>query len=240
MAVWENVIKTEKGLALDQKMITGDYTLKLTKAESGKGRVDSDQLAKQTAVTDFGQTLTLGKAYIPSKDTSYALPVSLSNDGVEVAYTLYQVGVYAKDPDEGEILYFIAQSPKEEGEKVPGRAESPGFFIDWNFTLNFSNATTVEVTVDEAGRLSIEEAKATYTPITDFRSHVNDKSNPHEVKASQVKVDNIADSGLATEADIQAALVKLFGAFTTLLSDDVIAAAKTAGILQDGDGGYST
>ena len=107
MNIWANAVITNKGLALQAKLIAGT-TLTITRAVIGTGYVTPGLLAQQTAVTNERQELTSGAATYPSKGMC-ALPLRLSNAGLDEGYTAKQVGIYAMDPDEGEILYFIAQ-----------------------------------------------------------------------------------------------------------------------------------
>lgn len=162
MAFWENATKTTAGLALEQKLMSGNLTLKLTKAKAGNGYVNPVHLMLQTDVTGAVQDLQLGDVMRSESNNTVTLPVTLSNEGLEGGYNLYQVGVYAEDPDLGEILYFIAQTSVKNGEAIPSKDESPGFTIDWNFAFNNSNADNVEVVLNEAGRLTLDQADARY------------------------------------------------------------------------------
>ena len=54
---------------------------------------------------EIRQTLTVGEARCAG-DTA-VLPVTLAAVGLESSYTLTELGVYAEDPNEGEILYCV-------------------------------------------------------------------------------------------------------------------------------------
>lgn len=161
MAVWNNTTKTEKGIALEQKLLTLSKPLKLVAAKSGTGTVNPTQLAKQTALVQPEQELELRPVYLSEENTA-TVPVMLSNAGLTKGYDLKQVGIYAEDPDDGEILYIIAQTDIAGGERVPSAAESPGYSIDWNFALKTSLASSIEVVVNEAGKLTLAQADARY------------------------------------------------------------------------------
>ena len=161
MASWNNVTKTEQGLALEQKLLTQEKPLRLVSARSGAGKVNPTQLVKQTAVSDPKQTLELRPVYLSEENTA-TIPVMLSNAGLAEGYTLYQVGIYAEDPDGGEVLYIIAQTDIISGESVPGAAESAGYSIDWNIAVKVSKASSIEVAVNEAGKLTLSQADALY------------------------------------------------------------------------------
>lgn len=162
MAAWNNATKTAAGLALEQKLLGSEVGLTLTKAKSGTGKVNPTQLALQTDVQSPVQILQLQDTVHSDMETTVTIPVVLSNSGLLDSYALYQVGIYAEDPDAGEILYFIAQTDEEDGEQIPSESESPGFMIDWYFGFNIANANKVEVTLNEAGKLTMEQGDARY------------------------------------------------------------------------------
>lgn len=177
MAIWANTTKTSAGLALDLKLLRGGIPLSLTRAESGTGKVNPTQLPLQTAVSSPAQALELKDVILSSIGTTVTLPVLLSNAGLAAGYTLYQVGIYATDPNLGEILYIIAQTDAANGELVPSATDSPGFTIDWNFGINNANGTSVNVTLDEAGKITLSQGDLRYGKKADLatlEARVND------------------------------------------------------------------
>lgn len=168
MAVWENVTKTSAGLGLDQKLIGGDTALTFTKAKSGSGKVNPVQLVQQTEVSGPVQDLELKNLVRSDSDTTVTIPVLLENAGLDHGYSLQQVGIYASDPDGGEVLYLIAQTSQEGGELVPSAVDSPGFSISWNFAVNVANSHQVEVVLNEAGKMTLEQGDSRYAKKADL------------------------------------------------------------------------
>lgn len=157
--------KTNAGLALEQRLMGKGISLKLVRAESGKGLVSEAQLPLLTEVTEPAQELQLKDLIYPGTGTTLTIPVGLSNRGLTEGYSLYQIGVYAEDTDTeaGEVLYLIAQITREGGEAIPAEANAPGFAVDWNMEVTTANAETVEVVVSEVGRLTIDQADNRYS-----------------------------------------------------------------------------
>lgn len=91
---------TKKGLTLAAKLTAGE-TLKITRVVAGAG--ETAQTA--SALSQIRQTATVGRP-LRREDTT-TLPVTLAAGLAETAYTLRELGVYAQDPDEGEILYKV-------------------------------------------------------------------------------------------------------------------------------------
>ena len=156
MNIWANTVLTDKGNSLLAKLTQG-HTLNITRAITGAGFVTPGLLSKQTNVTDPKQSLVFRPVSYPEIGQC-EMPVVLTNKGLETGYTATQVGIFAEDPDEGEILFFIAQAPDEnKGEEVPSEAEMSSFSTEWAFVTKYGQADSVNVTVDPANTVSRAE-----------------------------------------------------------------------------------
>lgn len=169
MNTWANTVLTDKGRALMAKLTQG-HTLNITKALTGAGYVTPGLLTKQTEVTDPKQTLFFRPVSYPETGTC-ALPVALKNEGLTIGYEATQVGIFAQDPDEGEILFFVSQAADEKkGTTIPSETEMPGYSADWTFYLQYGQADSVNVTVNPTHAVSREEmeqyVKTEFVPIT--------------------------------------------------------------------------
>lgn len=168
MDIWESASLTEKGVDLHNRLINGK-TLKITKVKTGAGKVPVMYLRQQTEVTNPIQELTLQPATI--SDDNIIIPVLLENIGLTESYELWQVGFYAEDPEEGEILFCIAQA--SQSKNIPSEAESPGFSITWDFYFNTSNTVPFEVKLESAGVVNIESYEVHTKAICDVNDRVD-------------------------------------------------------------------
>ena len=153
MNTWSDAVVTAKGFALQSKLMQG-HSLRITRAVSGAGYVPPVTLYNQTAVSSIVQTLNFRDVRY-TDDGRCACTVYLDNDGLNKAYTAMQIGFYAEDPDEGEILYFIAQAASGNGEHVPSAVEMPGYSSEWTFYFKYGQADDVTVVIDPANTASI-------------------------------------------------------------------------------------
>lgn len=158
MNIWENAVITNKGVALLTKMISGT-TMNITRGEIGSGYVTPGTLANQTAVTNPMQEVSFREILYPEAGKC-ALPCFINNDKINAGYMAYQVGIYATDPDEGEILFFITQAPNGKGLEIPSATEMPGYSSEWTFYFQYGQADGVSVVVDPANSVSSEEMKS--------------------------------------------------------------------------------
>ena len=147
MSSWSNATITQKGYALQAKLTANGESLHITKAVGGSGRVTAGQLVSQTAITGPVQLLQVEVFTYNSENETASLKVLLSNLELQNGYTLNQIGIFAEDPDDGEVLYAIAQV--DVGESIPSITTQPaGFTCEWEFHFAFTNAGNIEITID--------------------------------------------------------------------------------------------
>ena len=168
MNIWENTVLTDKGKALQAKLLQGQ-TLKISRVTTGSKKVPIVDLRQQIDVTEGGYDITLQPSRTEGEKT--ILPVLLENTGLKESYDLWQVGFFAEDPDEGEILFCISQA--SQAKHVPSEAESPGYSVTWNFYFNTSNTVPFEVVLDSSGLVNIEA----YQEHTEAISEVNRRAD---------------------------------------------------------------
>lgn len=181
MNIWENAVITTKGLSLLSKLMEGN-TLTITRAESGEGYVTPGLLVQQTYVTLPKQTMTFGPATYP-EEGKCKITCYITNDNLSTGYTAKQIGIYAMDPDDGEILFFIAQSTSDKGTEVPSKAEMPGYSAEWTFYFQYGQADGVTVNVDATNMVSREE----------FNTFVTANTKALESKADNKDVEKLAE-----------------------------------------------
>lgn len=155
MNIWENAVITIQGLSLLSKL-TGGNTLEITRAETGEGYVTPGLLNQLTGVSIPKQQLSFRATSYP-EEGKCKLPCYLTNAGLAKGYTAKQIGVYAKDPDNGEILFLIVQAPSDQGTVIPSEAEMPGYSAEWNLYFQYGQASAVTVVVDPSNSVTMAD-----------------------------------------------------------------------------------
>lgn len=236
MNIWKQALLTTAGLTLQAKLIAGQ-TLQITRIEAGTGRVGEDVLPDQTAVKNPAAELSMNPVRVVGEG-EVLLPVFLLNNKVETAFDITQVGVYAQDPDAGEILFFIAQVDEQSsGEHVPANIEMPAFSIEWFFKFSYGQADGVTVTIDPAGIITRSEGDYLYAPNVPAEGGVITGTYPNL---------NIADGSitkemLGTDIDFSGATAERVAfPLTLIINGEEIkfdgSAAKTADLSPSGIG----
>lgn len=135
---------TAKGFALAAKVSAGTK-LTITKVTAGSGTTATSALA----LAEEKQTLTVGTAEISGQTAT--LPVTLAEASAPLPYVLTEIGVYASDPEEGEILYQVFRLDTSRGITAGGESV-------YRFYLRESmGAGGVTVTCSPAGLLVDED-----------------------------------------------------------------------------------
>lgn len=190
MNIWENAVLTDKGTALQAKLIQGQ-TLKISRVTTGSKKVPIVDLRQQTDVTEGGYDITLQPSR--TEGEKMILPVLLENTSLKESYDLWQVGFFAEDPDEGEILFCISQV--SQAKHVPSEAESPGYSVTWNFYFNTSNTVPFEVVLDSSGLVNIEAYREHTEAISEVNRRADDldlalNNTTSALKADKTSLDN--------------------------------------------------
>lgn len=98
---------TNQGLELSAKLLTG-ATMEITRVTSGGSSTETPasaaSLAQEKQVLAANQPIRSGN--------TVTIPVTLAATLAETAYTLTELGVYARDPERGEILYKVYRLSK--------------------------------------------------------------------------------------------------------------------------------
>lgn len=94
---------TDRGRALAAKITAGTAAFTVTRIVAGSGY--TGDIPSAVSLPDIRQTLTVGSAVV--NGSTAVLPVTLVEASASASYSLTELGVYAADPDAGEILFQV-------------------------------------------------------------------------------------------------------------------------------------
>lgn len=153
MSNWGKPVLTKQGLKLQAKVDAGN-AMQLTKCRLGSGTIGSgQQLEDLTELVAPVQTLPI--ASVTYSDDSHACIISAVTDNstVTTGYYLREFGIYAKDPDNGEILYAVASD--SEPDFIPAKGTSTVISQEIGVALTFANAANVTAAVNTSATATI-------------------------------------------------------------------------------------
>ena len=106
MAEFSRLVITNKGQALLAKMMTGEGNVEFTKISTSDMEYTLEQLEALTEFSGVKQTVSVSKV---TRTNGVAVTIEAIFDNLELTqgYHMRALGLYAIDPDDGEILYAV-------------------------------------------------------------------------------------------------------------------------------------
>ena len=156
MLIWNPSKLTTAGKALLAKAQAGQTSIQITKAQTGSGSYSSgENLETRTALKAAKQTFPIQNKVI-NADNTLVLKVAITNKGsdfeLQAGYDITEFGIFAQDPDDGEILYSIATASTSD--YMPAYNGVIPSVISMSYYLEVANASSV--TIVTAGGLALQ------------------------------------------------------------------------------------
>lgn len=156
MLIWNPSKLTTAGKALLAKAQAGQTSIQITKAQTGSGSYSSgENLETRTALKAAKQTFPIQNKVI-NADNTLVLKVAITNKGndfeLQAGYDITEFGIFAQDPQKGEILYSIATASTSD--YMPAYNGVLPSVINMSYYLEVSNAANV--TINSAGTLALQ------------------------------------------------------------------------------------
>ena len=145
MAAFPNLVLTNAGIALQNK-VQGGVTLELTNIQMGSGQLNGQPIGPLTALISSNATVPIQGGQAIGQNT-YQVEGFFTNADLSAGFWWREIGIFANDPDNGEILYAYANAG-DAGDYIPTvtdqRIEKYIYF-----SMALANATTVNVTIPQ-------------------------------------------------------------------------------------------
>ena len=155
MSNWQGAIVTNKGKALQAKVEAGTCKLAITKMKLGNGTISGTQtLEGLTDLVSPKQVITISSIE-PSATGTCNIEGVVTNVDLDNGYELKELGLYATDPDDGEILYAITIDSNPDYLQAKGGATIVSEAL--NLTIVISSTNSVTATIDPSGLLTVKD-----------------------------------------------------------------------------------
>lgn len=170
MAEFSKLYLTKRGQALVAKIMAGATNIQFTKVSTSSKVYAESALEALTALENVQQTNNVTKVTI-SNNTSVRVETAFTNEKLTAGYYLRCLGLYAKDPDLGEILYAVCV-------ETSGLCYMPAYngvtvsstYIQLYTTVG--NSDNVNLAVYSGAYATIEDIGALEAEIADLRAYV--------------------------------------------------------------------
>ncbi|MBO0571845.1 hypothetical protein FDF50_08340 [Clostridium botulinum] len=143
MAIFKNMCITEKGISLYAKAQAGQQ-IKFTKFQIGSGQIENRNPMTLTTLLEPKLDVPIVSIIANSELKSAAILGKITNKNVNEAMYICELGLFANDPDEGEILYGYVSAGQYGDYYAP---ESHGSF-NWEYQVNASVGNAANVTAE--------------------------------------------------------------------------------------------
>ena len=222
MAEWSNATMTDVGAALQAKVNAGKTKLTFTKIKVGSGVNATNPLALTDVISSKWETTNF---VVKLEGKIVSVDTVITNTGIHEAFRMSEIGLFAQDPDKGEILYAYLTDP--EPDRMP--AESGSVVVSQELTIGmvFSNTGNVSLTVNIGALITREQLTeavkqhntdiSSHPPITEQIKAILGSANWKDSPASTlVTIKNLLGQGaiVASKLDANAGFVKFANGFT--------------------------
>lgn len=168
MAEFSKLIITNYGQELLAKMIAGTGNIDFTKISSSGTQYIESQLAALTSLSNIKQTSLISKV---TRTNNVAIKVesAFSNAELTTGYYMRTLGLYALDPDRGEILYAVTIETSGNCYMPPYNGVTvTGAYLQLITTVG--NASNVSLEVDPGAYATIGDIQELETEISDLKA----------------------------------------------------------------------
>lgn len=169
MAQFRTMILTDRGRDLVAKIVAGSSGVAFTKVGLSSQAYADNAIPALTALSNVKQTVQVSRV---TKISTAAVKIEAAIDNINVAqgYTLASIGLYATDPDLGEILYGVSGSDVSGYVPAYNGVTVSGIYV--NLTTSVNNASNVNLQVNPAATATIADIQALQEEISDLQAFI--------------------------------------------------------------------
>ncbi|WP_302064774.1 hypothetical protein, partial [uncultured Veillonella sp.] len=155
MAEWSNATMTDVGADLQAKVNAGKTKLTFTKIKVGSGVNETNPLALTDVISSKWETTNF---VVKQKGKIVSVDTFITNNGITEAFRMSEIGLFAQDPDKGEVLYAYLTDP--EPDRMPAEGGSVVVSQELTIGMVFSNTGNVSLTVNMGAVVTHEQLEA--------------------------------------------------------------------------------
>ena len=177
MAEWSNATMTDVGADLQAKVNAGKTKLTFTKIKVGSGVNATNPLALTDVLSSKWETTNF---VVKQEGKIVSVDTFITNNGITEAFRMSEIGLFAQDPDKGEVLYAYLTDP--EPDRMPAEGGSVVVSQELTIGMVFSNTGNVSLTVNMGALVTHEQ----------LEQH-NEDATAHDKRFNDIikKVDNM-------------------------------------------------
>lgn len=205
MPNWNGLVLTKKGQLLQAKVGTG-VVLALTKMKLGSGVLpEGTSLEDLTDLVTPKQNIGIAAKEVLTDQKMCKISATITNVGLSAGYYVRELGVFANDPDDGEILYAVTSDSAPD--YLPPEGGSTAVSQEFAVYIAASNASDVNVSIDTGAlatmgyvQLSINTHNEDPASHPDIREKITNDINAHNaLETAHPSLDFIKSLSVASD-----------------------------------------
>jgi hypothetical protein len=150
MSNWSEQQFTRKGAELRAKVEAGKCKLALTKMKIGNGSVTVGEIEHMTDLKSPQLVFGISSCTVSEEDSTVCKTVGIaSSSNVENSFSVSEMGLYATDPDIGEILYLVCIDSAPD--TMPNKRVAAPVTLTYQFDIVTSNTANVTAMITPTG-----------------------------------------------------------------------------------------
>lgn len=169
---------TNAGKQIIVKSLSGECAIVFTKVGIGNGNAPANPQA-ETELQNIVKSISVSS--ITSGSGCATLTVTFDNAEIESGFWWTEIGVFATDPDDGEVLYAYAHAG-DFADHIPAYSAQTYYKNTLNVTVVVGETENVSAVIGENIGYATKEA---------LDNHTGDTNNPHQTTKAQVGLSNV-------------------------------------------------
>ena len=169
MASFQSTVITNQGHALNAKIASGSTKMHFTKIRTTDTVYADAALPTLTALSSIKQNIDISAVTVITP-ASVKVSGAISNAALATGYYIQTIGLYAQDPDLGEILFSVTKATTADWMPPNNGISSSSLMI--NLVTTTSNASNVEINIDPEAVATVNDIAAVTTEINNVKGFV--------------------------------------------------------------------
>lgn len=194
MAGWNNATMTDVGETLQAKVNAGLTQLTFTKIKVGSGVSTTNAQALTDVIASKWETTNFT---VKRDGKIVTVDTFITNTGITEAFRMTEIGLFARDPDKGEVLY--AYLTDSEPDRMPAEGGSTVVSQELSLGMTFSNSGNVTLTVNMGALVTREQLEQHNSDPNAHGGLITKVQNEVKVATDALAAHNTADNAHAAK-----------------------------------------
>lgn len=153
----EGTVITKKGMQLITKLLASGEGLAFTKVEIGSGHAgEEDDIEGFTQLVSYVRDGYIAKCFPLPEKCIASVVCQVSSIGTQEGFVATEAGLYAQDPDEGEILYAYLDM-WDDPQYIYAESNSISKFFEITMSVVVSKVSSITAIISPYSMISREE-----------------------------------------------------------------------------------